>query len=130
MSFGGVVQLLDGGEYVADANVYRITSIGQEFVMPTGPNGSFLVLGDYPEGAPFKVSKVGLRPLLFDAPAPGMAVGLYMQPVDALPDLEVYPDPVTPPAPSAGISAGQALGWGAFLWWLLTNLGDNGSRRR
>lgn len=124
-----MVQLLEGGEYVADANVYRLTSVGQEFVTATSENGSFLVLGDYPEGAPFKVSKVGLRPLLFDAPAPGMAVGLYLQPVDALPDLDVYPEPVEPSA-SVGVTAGQALGWGAFLWWLLTNLGDNGSRRR
>lgn len=130
MSFGGVVQMLDGGEYVADANVYRITSIGQEFVTVTSENGSFLVLGDYPEGAPFKVSKVGLRPLVFDAPAPGMAVGLYMQPVDALPDLDVYPEPDGPTvAPEGPNPVGKALAWGAALWWLFTNLGNDERRR-
>lgn len=127
MSFGGVVQVDGTGEYVADANVYHMAAVGQEFVTPTSPNGSFLVLGDWPEGAPFKVSKVGFVPLLFNAPAPGMAVGLYLQPVGALPDLEVYPDPEPPPVASAS-NAAAGFGLLGLLWWLLSNSGDDGHR--
>ena len=126
MSFGGVVQVDGTGEYVADANVYHMAAVGQQFVTPTGPNGSFLVLGDWPEGAPFKVSKVGFVPLLFNAPAPGMAVGLYLQPVGALPDLDVYPDPVEPPPVASASNAAAGFGLLGLLWWLLSNSGDDG----
>jgi len=131
MSFGGVVQLDGTGEYIADANVYHMAAVGQQFVTPTSPNGSFLVLGDWPEGTPFKVSKVGLQPLLFNAPAPGMAVGLYMQPVGVLPDLEVYPDEPQPENPATdpnrhNAAVGFGFGLLGLLWWLLTNADDNG----
>lgn len=123
MSWGGVVQLDGTGEYIADANVYHLSEVGQVFVTATSANGSFIVLGDWPEGAPFKVSKVGLVPLLFNAPAPGMAVGLYMEPVGALPDLEVYPEPEPPPVASTSNAAAGYWSLG-LLWWLLSNRDD------